>query len=149
MNGRFRVILGVVVTLAILAGAAGIGVYAYNAGVAQGLVESGKLAAPGAGVAPYPFYGGPFFWHRPFGFGFEFLGCLFPLLFFLLFFGLLRGLTGGWRRHWGWGPGGHHGPWGREGYDGPWGKCAPPMFEEWHRQAHGQSAPTEPQPSEK
>ena len=140
MNGRI-ILIGLLV-LALLAGAVGVGVYAYNAGVAQGLVQSGKLVAPEGGVAPYPYYGGPFFFHQPFGFGFGFLGCLFPLLFFFLIFGLLRGIF--WRGPWGWRHGwggGHHGPWGKGG--------VPPMFEEWHRQAHGQSAPPESQPTEK
>ncbi|MBF8281595.1 MAG: hypothetical protein HW378_510 [Anaerolineales bacterium] len=134
MNGR-TILIGLLV-LALLAGAAGVGVYAYNAGVAQGLVQSGKVTVVEGG--PYANYGGPFFFPRPFGFGFGFLGCLFPLLFFFLIFGLLRGLLWrgpwGWRR--GWGGGGHHG-------HGPWGEgSVPPMFEEWHRRAHSQ-APSE------
>lgn len=140
MNGRI-ILIGLLV-LALLAGAVGVGVYAYNAGVAQGLVQSGKVSVVEGGPGPYPYYGGPFFFHRSFGFGFGFLGCLFPLLFFFIIFGLLRGIF--WRGPWGgrhgWG-GGHHGPWGKGG--------VPPMFEEWHRQAHGQSAPPESQPTEK
>ncbi|OGO47701.1 MAG: hypothetical protein A2W37_09675 [Chloroflexi bacterium RBG_16_63_12] len=144
MNGR-TILIGLLV-LALLAGAAGVGVYAYNAGVAQGLVQSGKVTVVEGRPGPYPYYGGPFLF-RPFGFGFGFLGCLFPLLFFFLIFGLLRGLLWrgpwGWRR--GWGGGGHHG-------HGPWGEgSVPPMFEEWHRRAHGQgqSTPSESQPTEK
>lgn len=139
MNGRI-ILIGLLV-LALLAGAVGVGVYAYNAGVAQGLVESGKVTVVEG--RPDPYYGGPFFFHRPFGFGFGFLGCLFPLLFFFLIFGLLRGLF--WRGPWGW----RHG-WGHGGHPGSGGKGGvPPMFEEWHRQAHGQSAPPESQPTEK
>lgn len=144
MNGR-TILIGLLV-LALLAGAAGVGVYAYNAGVAQGLVQSEKVTVVEGGPGPYPYYGGPFLF-RPFGFGFGFPGCLFPLLFFFLIFGLLRGLLWrgpwGWRR--GWGGGGHHG-------HGPWGEGGvPPMFAEWHRQAHGQgqSTPPESQPTEK
>ncbi len=117
-----RIILGVLLALVLIAGVVGIGAYVYNAGVAQGLVESGKVVAPATGVAPYPFYGGPFF-YRPFGFGFGLLGCLFPLLFFFLLFGLLRGLW--WRGHWGRG-----GPYGR------WENGVPPRFDEWHRKLH-------------
>ena len=113
--------------LAVIAGAAGIGVYAYNVGVAQGLAESGKLAAPPTGFVPYLHYGGPFFF-GPLGFGFA--GCLFPLLFAFLVLVLLRGLF--WRGRWAWG--GHHGHWERG---------IPPMFEEWHRRAH------EPQSADK
>ncbi|MGH2592750.1 MAG: hypothetical protein ACRDGG_04495 [Anaerolineae bacterium] len=125
MNGR--IVLGVVLVLVLIAGAVGIGTYVYNAGVAQGLAESGKLVAPESGAVPYPYYG-PFY--RPFGFGFGFLGLLFPLLFLFLVFGLLRRLF--WR-----------GGWGGGGPRGNWEKGVPPMFEEWHRRAH------EPQSTEK
>jgi hypothetical protein len=124
-----RIIFGILLTLVVLAGALAVGYYAYQAGVAQGLADSGKLVVPEAGARLYPFYGP--FWHRPFGFGFGFLGCLFPVLFFFLFFGLLRGLF--WRP---WGGG-----WGHRGH---WGRGAPPMFDEWHRQAHGESTSQEP-----
>ena len=136
---NWRIVFGVLLALALVGGAIGIGAYAYDAGVAQGLAESGKLVAPEAGVMPYRYYGGPFFHPRPFGFGFGFLGCLFPLLFFFLISGLLRGLF--WRGPWGWGHGG-----GWRGGPGMRGKGAPPMFEEWHRQAHSPSAgqPQEP-----
>ncbi|MFN8458521.1 MAG: hypothetical protein U0401_28355 [Anaerolineae bacterium] len=123
-----RIVFGILLAMLLLAGVASVGVYAYNAGVAQGLVESGKLTdlPPGAEGRLYPYYGGPFWFHRPFGFGF--FGCLGPLFFILLIFALLRGLM--------WG-----GPWGRgHGWrHGPWEKGVPPMFEEWHRQAHSQS----------
>ena len=145
-----RIIFGILLALVLIAGAAAIGLTAYRIGVVQGLADSGKLVAPeidGAPGAGYPFYGG--FYHRPFGFGpwgggwgfgFGFLQCLVPLILFFLFFSLLRGLFG-WRRPWGWGWGGHH-----HG-QGPWGKGAPPMFEEWHRQAHGQTPPPSSEPS--
>jgi hypothetical protein len=79
---------------------------------------------------PYPYYGyGPF--HRPFGFGFGFLGCLIPLFLFFLLFGAFRFLF--WGPRWGWHRGGH-GPWRHA-----WGEGGvPPMFEEWHKRAHGQ-----------
>jgi hypothetical protein len=124
MNGR--IVLRVLFVLAVLAGVAGVGVYAYNMGVAQGLAGSASLAAPAPGVAPHLYYGRPFFF-GPFGFGFA--GCLFPLLFVFLALVLLRGLF--WRGHW---VHGHH-----AGY---WERGVPPMFEEWHRKAH------EPQPTQ-
>jgi hypothetical protein len=67
-------------------------------------------AAPGA-VAPY-------YWHRPWGFGF------FPFAFVLFWFLAFRfAFWGGYRRrHW------HYG--------GPGG--APPTFDDWHRRAHEQ-----------
>ncbi len=111
MNGRF--ILGLVLVLALLVLAAGIGVYAYNLGIAQGMVDSGKITAP----SPYPFYGPYFF--RPFGFGF--FGFLGPLFFFLIIFALVRALF--WGRHWG-------------RYPGHWEGQVPPAVEEWHRKMH-------------
>lgn len=122
MNGRF--FLGILIAVVLIAGLVGIGVYAYNVGVTQGLAQSGKLVAPVTGVAPYPFYGGPFY--HPFGVGFGFLGCLFPLLFFFLIFSLFRGLW--WRGHMGWG-----------GRHGPWENGVPSRFEEWHRRSHGEN----------
>jgi hypothetical protein len=128
MNGRIVVV--VLLVLVLVAGAVGVGYYAYSAGVAQGILDSGKVIAPAVGAPIAPYYG-PLYFGRPFGWGFGFLGCLFPLFFFLLFFGLLRGLF--WRRHW-----------GGYGRHGDWGRAVPPMFEEWHRRAHEpQSQPTE------
>jgi len=127
MNGR--IILTVLLALILIAGMVGAGIYVYNVGVAQGLADSGKLTAPTTGVVPYPYFGGPFFYHRPFGLGF--LGCVFPLLFLLLVFILLRTIL--WRGPMGWRHGMHR---------GPWEKGVPPMFEEWHRKMH------EPQPSD-
>jgi hypothetical protein len=147
-----RVVLGILVVLLLVVGAVAVGGYAYQLGVAQGLANSGKLVAPqGDGVAPF-YYGAPYFFYpHPFGFGFGFLGCLFPLLGFFLFFALIRGLfwRGGWggRRGWGghgWGPGyGSGGPGaGSEGKDfGPGGQGVPPMFSEWHKRAHGEQKP--------
>lgn len=123
MNGRF--VLGVLLALVLIAGAIGVGVYAYNAGVAQGMIASGKIVVPSTDVVPAPYTGGHFF-YRPYGFhAFGLLGCLVPLLFFFLFFGLIRAFV--WRGHWGWG-GMHHRHWDKE--------TIPPMVEEWHRKMH-------------
>src|SRR5260370_17686249 len=79
-----RGLVGILLLVVLVAGAAGL---AYNAGIAQGVAQSGQtVAPPGSGPYPYGPYYGPY-WHHPFGFGF-----LFPLLFIFLFFGLLRGL---------------------------------------------------------
>src|SRR4030067_2073598 len=104
-----RIVLGVLLALVLIAGAVSRGVYSYNIGIAQGLAESEKLGdlAPGVGIRPYAYYGGPFWYHRPFGFGF--LGCFGPLLFILLLFVLFRGLWWGSRR--GYGPGWRHSHW--------------------------------------
>lgn len=113
-----RVVFAVLIALVLIAGALGIGAYAYQAGVAQGMIDSGRVVPPPAGAPFYPYYG-PFFF-RPFGWGFGLLGCLFPLLFFLLFFALLRGFF--WRGRWG----------GQR----EWQNGLPPAFDEWHRRAH-------------
>ncbi len=121
-----RMVLGVLLIVFLIATAVGIGAYVYNAGVAQGLLQSGRLSELPPGQAPNPYFFGPFFF-RPFGFGFGFLGLLFPLFFFFLFFALVRGIF--WGGRWGW----------RRHY---WaeGKDVPPPFEEWHRKAHESQA---------
>jgi hypothetical protein len=125
MNGRM--VLRVLLALVVIAGMVGAGVYVYNAGVAQGMAASGKIVVPEGGVAPYPYYGGPFFF-GPYGFAFG--GCLFPLLFIFLAVVLLRGIF--WRSHW-----------AREGHRSHWERGVPPMFEEWHRKAHEPQATKE------
>jgi hypothetical protein len=137
MNGN-NITLRVISALILIAAIAGIGFFAYQAGVAHGSpvtiqAPSGQTQAV---PAPYPYYGwgAPFF--RPWGFGFGFLGCLIPLFLFFIVFGAFRFLL--WGPRWGWG---HHryGPWGRH-----WENGVPPMFEEWHKRAHGEAGqPTE------
>lgn len=105
--------------------AAVVGLWAYQAGVAHGIEQSGKIVVPPAGGPypyPYPYYG--WGWHRPWGFGF-----LSVPLFFIFWFLVLRGLF--WRRAW---YGGGCGPRG--------------SFDEWHRQAHARDTAeaTEPPP---
>ncbi len=95
--------------------AAAVGFWAYQAGVAHGIEQSGKIVVPPAAGPypyPYPYYG----WHRPWGFGFFFV----PLFFLAFWFLVVRSLF--WRRRAWYGYGGGCGPRGR--------------FEEWHRQAH-------------
>lgn len=130
----------VILALLLTAGLVGLGLVVFNAGVSQGLAESGSLAAPAAGnavSAPYAWYGYPHAW----GFGFGPLGCLIPLFLALLLFGVLRRLF--WFRPWG--PGGATPRWGhhRGGHPG-WEKDYPPIFEAWHRRAHGEAGEDEP-----
>jgi hypothetical protein len=136
-----RVVLGIVATLLVVGALAAVGIYAYSWGVAQGALQNTQIVVPegGQGTVPVYPYGGPFYHFGPgfgygrWGFGLGPLGCLFPLLGFFLLFALLRGLFwGGWgRRRWG-------------GYGGGWGHHGPPpMFEEWHRRAHGEAPPAE------
>src|SRR5262249_40775516 len=86
-------------------------------GVAQGVAESARVAPRDPGALAYPYY------YRPWGFGFGFLGFLFPIFFFFLIFGLLRAAL--WGPRWGWG-----------GDRGGWGRGVPPPLEEWHRRRH-------------
>jgi len=103
---RWVVIVGAILFAAI------VGVMAYNAGIAHGIAQSGKMPAfnapnPYPYPYPYPYYG----WH--FG-GFFF----FPFLFIAFWLLVVRGLF--WRRGW-------HGR-GCGGYEA--------RFDEWHRQSH-------------
>jgi hypothetical protein len=127
MNGN-NIGLRIVAGLVLLAAIAGIAYFAFQAGVAQGSPITIEAPSGETVPAPYPYYGyGPF--HRPFGFGFGFFGCLIPLFLFFLLFGAFRFLF--WGPRWGWGH--HRGSWGRT-----WENGVPPMFEEWHKRAHGQ-----------
>ena len=104
----------------VIAAAAAIGVGAYNAGVAQGIAETGRaIAAPPAGT-PYVYV-----WPRPWGFGFF---PIFPIFFLLFLFFVLRAVMwrGPWRGGWGCGYG------------------VPPAFDEWHRRAHGEQPTSTP-----
>ena len=118
MNNRslFRMLAMVALVFAV---AAVVGIGAYNAGVAQGIAESGRLAAAAPAGAPVVYY-----WPRPWFF-FPF----FPFLFIFLLFALVRGIfwrAGLWRGGWG-----HYGQGG-----------VPPAFEEWHRRAHAEQPRT-------
>jgi hypothetical protein len=128
MNGKIG--LRIFAALVLVAAVAGIAFLAFQAGVAQGSPITIEASSGETVPAPYPFYGYGMHYHRPWGFG---VGCLGPLLaFFLLFFAfrfLFWGPRWGWRHH-------HsgHGPW-KHG----WGEGGvPPMFEEWHKRAHGE-----------
>jgi hypothetical protein len=145
-----RLLFGAVLALLLVGVVAGVGWTAYNAGITQGVVESGKLVPPTIDgspaptapfYAPYGFYG-PYGFHRPFGFGFGFLGCLVPLFFIFLLFALFRlAFRPRWGRGWG-------GPWMRGGPGGwdPTKGEIPPAVQEWHRKLHEteNQAPTPP-----
>jgi hypothetical protein len=124
-----NVVVAILLVLLVVGGAIGVGGYAYNIGVAQGMAGGGKVVAPVPGAVPYV-YGAPWMFHRGWGFGLGPLACVFPLLFFVLIFALVRSAF--WHGH-GW----------RRGYR-RWEDGAPPMFEEWHRQAHGTPTPETP-----
>jgi hypothetical protein len=107
MNGRS--VARLVLALVIIAGIAFLGVGAYNAGVSQGLAQSGQVVVTPGGYPVGPYIGG---WGYGYGhgIGFGFFGFLGTLFFIFLLFGLLRAAFGGrGRRAWG-GPGGWGGP---------------------------------------
>jgi len=135
-NTGFRIVAALVLVAAIAA----IAFFAYQAGIAQGSPVT--LEAPSGQTVPapypYPYYGMPFY--RPWGFGFGCFGILIPLFLFFLAIHAFRVLFWGPR----WGRGYHHGPW-RRGWDGD----VPPMFEEWHKQAHESPDGGGEQPQEK
>ena len=131
MNGN-NTGLRIISALVLIAAIAGIAFFAFQAGIAQGspVTIQAPSGETNAVPAPMPYYGYgygmPF--HRPFGFGF---GCFGPLLALFLLFVAFRALRFAF-----WGPrwGHHMGHWGRR-----WEGGAPPMFDEWHKRAHGET----------
>jgi hypothetical protein len=116
-------LVGVLLALLITVG---IGAAAYQAGVQHGIALQIPAAgqAGGTAVAPPPFAYYPYYWYRPWGFGFA--G---PFLFILLWLALARTFFWGGRRRW------------RYMHDGPYG------FDEWHRRAHDRMRNEPPTPT--
>ena len=128
MNGNNNG-LRIVSALVLIAAVAGIAFFAFQAGVAQGSPITIESPSGETVPAPYPYYGYGMPFHRPhFGFGFGFFGFLITLFLFLLALRAFRFLF--WGSRWGH----HRGHWGRH-----WEGGAPPMFEEWHKRAHGEA----------
>jgi hypothetical protein len=140
MNGKTG--LRILSALVLLAAVGGIAFFAFQAGVAKGSPVTLEAPSGETVPAPYPYYGYGMPFHHPFGFGYGFgcFGLLIPLFLFFLAAKAFRVLF--WGSRWGWGhPYGGHGPFRRD-----WGEHGvPPMFDEWHKRAHGES----PQPEEK
>jgi hypothetical protein len=137
-------VIGVLLLLGLLVGG---GFMAYKAGVSQGISQAPAVATAisqaaqnGQGVPVAPMYGyghgfGPGFYPYH-GFGFFPFGICGSILLVFFFFGLMRMIFfRPWHHGWG-----HrsHGPWGRH-----WENGVPPMFEEWHKRAHGEAAPSD------
>jgi len=125
-NTGVRIAGVVLLTLALIGGAAAVGYMAYTVGVAQGA---------GATVAPMPGYAYPPYALHPYGMGF--LGCLVPLFFlFCVLLAVRFILRGpGWRGHggpWGW----HNAPFGTDEMREHWREKA----EQWHREQHAGEA---------
>ena len=117
----FRIVAGLV----LLAAIAGIAFFAYQAGVTHGATANIQLPVTENGLPFYPYHG-----MHPF-MGFGFFGVLFAFFLLFLAFGAMRRLI--WGPRWGWHHRMHeHGPWGEKGEG-----FVPPMFNEWHKRAHG------------
>jgi len=135
MNGKIG--LRIFAALVLIAAVASVAFFAFQAGVAQGSPVTIQSPSGETAPLPYPYYGyGGMPFHRPFGFGWGF-GCFGPLLAFFFLFVAFRflfwGPRWGWRHHYG-----GHGPWRHD-----WGeRGVPPMFDEWHKRAHGESTET-------
>ena len=143
----FRIV-GALLLVALIVGG---GAMAYRAGMAQGISQAPAVttaiskAAESGQPAPFPqMYG------REFGYGYNFMpmpfhhpgfnpiGAVCGSIFLLfLFFGLMKMIffRGMMHRNW---EGHNHGPWGKH-----WENGVPPMFEEWHKRAHGEKAKEE------
>jgi hypothetical protein len=150
----FRVI-GLLLVLGLIAGAAA---FSFKAGEARGVMQAPAVATAiekaaengqGAPVPPMMYgYGNPYgygYGMRGYGhhFGFFPFGAICGSILFLFFFlGFMKMMFFRRMRH-GWGHHGHHGPWGRD-----WENNVPPMFNEWHKRAHGEQ-PAESDESKK
>jgi hypothetical protein len=122
-----RILWRVLAALVLIAAILGIGLYAYNLGITQGLAQKVQLPEGAPVQVPYMHFGYPFL-----GFGFGLLECLVPLFLLFLVFGSLRALF--WHGPMGWGHM-HRRNWGWRNGDG---KGVPPFFAEWHRRAHAE-----------
>jgi hypothetical protein len=138
MNGRS--VARLVLALVVIAGVAFLGVGAYNAGVAQGLAQSGQVVVTPGGYPVGPYIGGYGWGH---GLGFGFFGFLGTLFFIFLLIALLRAAFGSGRRGWG-GPGRWGGP---GGWGGPgerardhWESRVRDIHDDLHRAADNRGA---------
>jgi len=142
----FRV-LGLLLVLGLIVGA---GVFSFKAGEARGVMQAPAVATAisnaaenGQAVPPMMYgYGSPYaYGYGMHGYGhhfgfFPFGAICGSILFLFFFFGFMKMMFFRRMRH-GWGHHGHHGPWGKD-----WEGNVPPMFNEWHKRAHGEQ-PTE------
>lgn len=138
----FRVLGGLLLLALLVAG----GAFVFQAGVAQGISQAPEVATAlqqaaedGQGMPMMHRYG--YSGHHGFGYGHHFGFGIFKLIgfffFLFIFFGLLRMVFfRGWRHK-------HAGHWG--GWEGG----TPPMFEEWHKRAHGEKVENPKEDSKK
>jgi hypothetical protein len=152
-NGLVFRIIGALLLIGLVAAG---GFMAYNAGIAQGVSQAPVVAtaiskaAENGQVAPVPpmfgreygyGYGYPMMYGHHFGF-FPFGAICGSILFLFLFLGLIRMIffRSMWHRGW---EGHKHGPWGRH-----WENGVPPMFDEFHKRAHGEKPEEEKKENE-
>ena len=128
MNGNNNIFGRIVAGLVLLAVVGGIAFFAFNAGVAQGVVTKVPQSATQPGTMPY--YGAPFFWH-PFGLFGGIFGFLIGLFLLFFVFRLISFVVFGPR--WGWGGRMSRHAWRHGWYEGD----VPPMVKEMHDRLHG------------
>jgi hypothetical protein len=141
-NGLVFRVIGVLLLIGLIATG---GFMVFRAGEAQGIAQAPAVAtaisqaAESGQAAPVPpmMYGHGYGYPYSFGyrhhFGFFPFGAICGSIFFLFFFfGFMKMIFFRRMRH-GWGHHGHHGPWGKD-----WENNVPPMFNEWHKRAHGE-----------
>jgi hypothetical protein len=124
-----HIFLRILAGFVLLAAIAGVTFLAYQSGVTHASMVTAQTSGNTA-PAPYPYSYG-WFW-PPFLFPF---GCFVPLIALFLIclaFSAFRFMLWGPRRWEGHRMHGHHGPWGGDSENG-----VPPMFDEWHKRAHG------------
>lgn len=135
--------IGLLIVAAVVVGGGVIANAAYQAGLSTAITTAAANAPDGTVVTPvapgpygYPYgYGPGWGW----GHGFSIFGFLGTLLVIFIIIGLLRAVF--WRgRGWGggWGPG--YGKWGNGEHDSR--SRFHRTFEDWHREAHGESTGT-------
>lgn len=143
-----RLIIGILVIAAVVAGGSLIANIAYQAGLSTAVTTVAQTAPDGSVVVPvvpgaYPGYGYGYGigGHGPFGYGpgFSFFGFLGTLLIIVVIIGLLRAAFFRGSRH-GWGGPGRG--WGDKGPgERPWERHARDTFETWHRESHEPGSP--------
>ena len=151
--------IGLLIVAAIVVGGGYIAQTAYQAGLSTAITTAAANAPDGSVVTPvapgtYPYgYGYGYGFGPGWGHGFSIFGFLGTLLVISIIFGLLRAAFwrgrggGGWGRHGYWGgPGGFGGPGGPGKWEHDPRNRFHQTFEDWHRDAHGESSasPTPP-----
>ena len=120
----FRIIAGLV----LLAAIAGLGFFAYQAGVAHGVAANIQVSGTQVAGSSESFHRMAYGHFMGFP-GIGIFGLLFVFFLLCLAFGAMRRLI--WGPRWGMRHMGH----GRMG-QGPWSEGVPPMFAEMHRKMH-------------